>query len=833
MIVIEPEAAGEVLEAALILSDYVEKITGTSLRISNDRNAAPRTAIYIGQTDSGDLDALPPLSTETGREGFVVRLRDGNLFLSGQTPEASAYAVYDFMETNLGIRWFAPGPLWEHVPDSPGQLEVAVEDRTVLPDYTYRLWSGHGMHRNWHPDSWREWDLKNRASSRTKAIRRDKSTRMHRAFPPDKFAATNPQYYPLVDGERYIPSEWPPASKHDMFMPNTGNPEVVEVMAEYIRDWFEQRPERESFSMVLDDVTRYDESEASRALDPPGAFEKREFSDRYYRFVNDVARKIKETHPHKYIGAMAYRQFRQPPRSIPELEDNVYLLITQNAATWWDEEAEKRDKRLTEKWASMVEQPLIRYEYYGLGFITPRFYPGLLDEHIKYDHSRGFRGQYTEIKSFLPHQAPMVWAFAKLQWDTSRSMEDLLNEFYEKMFGHAAGPMARYYKLLEASWMNSRAGRTSGMLDAVRNFDQQRYAISLEQIAKGLRILDEARDSAESSKVRERIAIIRDALLYSRHALLSYERNEAIRRQEVATSRQAEEMKSMLAEYAAIVDERNLFWRQAAKTDTILGEAIRGLQKGSLIQSPRFGELDRSIIGGILTLFGWYQSNRPEELEAVYKFLMDQSFDESIANVIELAYTTLDSENLVRNPGFDDRSTGDGRGSGLKDDWIAQNAPAEWSFWQRKKPSPNDLSDYYVESGDGYEGANRAVIDGGQGGTYLQSFPVEPGDRFLATVWMKGEASEDARRGGFTEADAASLAKLGIRFRNANGLIPPPDRRLHIDPPAKGAPVEGWQRLAIAVEAPEDAVGLTLMPGAGDLREGMSVSFAKPRLFKR
>ena len=61
-----------------------------------------------------------------------------------ETLTAISYAVLSFIEQELGVRWFAPGDLWEYLPEVPeGELTVAVADRVVTPGTPLRIWSGH------------------------------------------------------------------------------------------------------------------------------------------------------------------------------------------------------------------------------------------------------------------------------------------------------------------------------------------------------------------------------------------------------------------------------------------------------------------------------------------------------------------------------------------------------------------------------------------------------------------------------------------------------------------------------------------------------------------
>jgi len=406
-IVVPGDASGDVRKAGQELSACVERLCGVALPVSDSGEGGAGTQLFIGPSDRSSTSdvSLANRDLESAlREAFAIRVRDGDLFFTGRTPAAVCYAVLSFIENDLGVRWFAPGDLWEYLPPcEEGELTVQLEDREVVPDTSLRIWIGH----DWF-DSWQQWNWRNRASSRSKPIRNRMGNELQDAYPVEVHGESHPEYYPLIRGRRFVP---PPGrlTRETNFWPCSSNPEVAAVAADFIRNWFDADPDnRPSFSMGMDDVTNICECDACCALDPPGAFEKDQFSDRNYAFVNAVAREVKKTHPDHNIGVLIYRQLRQPPVNVPQMEDNVYGFLTQNCAIWWNPGTEEADKELTRDWARRFKLPLGRYEYYGLGTFTSRFYPHTMDRQIKFDHQLGFEANYTEIYTFLPHTAPMI-----------------------------------------------------------------------------------------------------------------------------------------------------------------------------------------------------------------------------------------------------------------------------------------------------------------------------------------------------------------------------------------------------------------------------------------
>jgi len=179
-IVLQADAPDRLRQAAVDLRKYVEKRCGVTLPLKSDGSRVDGAGLYIGQCEPS-LPTDPP-GADLNPETYAIRVRDGSVFFSGRYPTPAAFAVYSFIETALGVRWFAPGTDWEYVPpSSPGSLAVTVEERVKTPDTSPRIWSGHA----WRP-SWRRWNLRNKTVSGEVTPRRQFQNFLYRVFPPDK-----------------------------------------------------------------------------------------------------------------------------------------------------------------------------------------------------------------------------------------------------------------------------------------------------------------------------------------------------------------------------------------------------------------------------------------------------------------------------------------------------------------------------------------------------------------------------------------------------------------------------------------------------------------------
>jgi len=754
--------------AAEELQEYVARICGVRLPVRHDGERVEGTGLYIGRCQLTGPADLP--GEELNPETYAIRLRQGNVLFTGRWPTPTYFAVVSFIEQNLGVRWFAPGRLWEYVPEGePGELVVEVSDVVKEPDTSPRIWSGHA----WFPP-WELWNLRNKTVESEVVPRRQFQNFIHRVFPPAEYARQHPEYYPLIDGKRWIPTggaRWRPCES---------NPDVVRLTVQYARRWFDAHPQVDSFSLGMDDITHLCGCPACRAMDAsPDAYQRREFSDRHYKFVNAVARQIRRTHPDRYIGTLIYNVVRQPPKTVLRLEDNVFGFITERSALWWQEGRKEADHQLTREWARRAKH-LSRYDYYGMGCLTPRFYPHTMAEQMRFDKSLGLEGMYVEVYTFLPHTAPMIWALAKLQWDHTLDIDQLLEEFYAKMYAQAAPLMRRYFDLLERSWNTPRPGRTGWVH---RDIVAQALATSPEDVYEGLRLLERATKAAGDARASQRIEIHRSALEYSAYVVFAYALSEKLLALDVRDQPSADEALGLIEKLADLSARRRRFWDQARRRNDLLGETLRGLsEKVKYLPLRQIGRVEHGGPAGAMKVLAWYASRQRGQLQTAAERLR-RTGHPTIRQTAEawLWIHNRRARNLLENPGFES---------------IAGGRPRAWSTWSRTPRAA-----FGTARRKGQDGSIAATITGAESACFTQRIPARPGQRYLCLVWVKADPQAGEGR-----------ARLTVRFRDTNG-------RWHKDrdsePSATVRPSNaGWQPLAVLVHTPTDTAALVVMLSA-------------------
>lgn len=784
-IVTPAKAEARVAAAAADLQRYIERICGVKLPIRPDGKRVEGTGLYVGRCEP-TTDADLPGATRNP-ETYAIRVREGSLFFIGRWPTPAAFAVASFLEDNLGVRWFAPGELWEYVPQgTPGELAVQVSEVEKTPSFSPRVWSGH----EWFPE-WKAWNLRNKTVLSEVVPRRQFQNYLHRVFPPEKYGKTHPEYYPLINGKRWIPTD---ADRY--WRPCESNPDVLRLTVDYARQWLDSHPTIDSFSLGMDDISHLCSCPSCRAMDPrPDSYEKRQFSDRHYKFVNAVAREVKKTHPDRYVGTLIYNIARELPETVPQLEDNVFGFITETSALWWQEGRKAADHELTRQWAKRCKH-LSRYDYYGMGCLTPRFYPHAMAEQLKFDKSLGVEGMYTEIYTFLPHTAPMIWAFARLQWDHTLDIDRLLDEFYAKMYGDAAGPMKDYFALLERSWSTPRPGRTGW---THRNLVMQALAMSREDVDEGFRLLDKATSGSRDPKVRQRIDVHRGALEYAGYVICPYGFSQELMRMPVSDEASADKALTLIEQLDQLAVKRTESWPAAAKRDDLLGETLRGLgNKMGYLPTGQIAAVEHGATLGVMKVLAWYTQHAPQKLDSVAERLT--RFGRGSGGTIVQAFLWLQKNKP-------DNCLGNG-------DFEATPAKQQWSTWTRVTGTQFDAL-----AGKGRNGSAAVAIGGAEAACYMQTVPAKPGEKYLCVAWAKPDPATP-------EGDG----KLTVRLRNRKGSWHP---RRDLEPSV--AMIGGqsdWQPLAVLITVPEDGGALVVMLGADGQAPNARVLFDDVTLYR-
>jgi len=402
---------------------------------------------------------------ETEQHGWDIR-PDG-LTLVGNDPLSVLHAVYHFLEAHCGCRWLSEFDGGEIVPRHE-TLTVPCEQRRFRPGFAQRAFTN-------YPDidhrtvAMCDWMAKNRFNrfmifanvegafaayesvlQREVVARGMKIELGHHScqyfVPPDEFFATHPEYFALSHGER---------SPHGQLC--TSHEAVVALVAERMSALMSSHPEIDTVGLWPNDGFGWCECERCLAQEPqepsfwPGQPRR---TDTYLRFINAVAELVLQEHPDRYLSALAYVNYVEPPRAV-ELHPHVKLYFApyqrcfRHPIRGHDDchRPNAQYARLLEQWRRAVPGPLLVFEYLMLIDMLSAPYPltHILQEDLRFYREAGVEGYVLEYR-------PEEWGpygqhahlLGRLSWDLEVDVEAALREHYADLYGPAADEMAAY-----------------------------------------------------------------------------------------------------------------------------------------------------------------------------------------------------------------------------------------------------------------------------------------------------------------------------------------------------------------------------------------------------
>ncbi|MGC9319087.1 MAG: DUF4838 domain-containing protein [Armatimonadota bacterium] len=790
-IVLEADAHEKIALAAEELNLYLQRMSGTRLPV-NERPVAGAYPVYLGAPDArwGEEAELRSLTFD----GFVVECTGQRLVLAGNVPEGTLNAVYWLLE-QLGVRWFIPTELGENVPEM-ATVAIPQMHRRVEPRFPCRR--NHGIDRSIRGEG-EKWRRRIRITSHDLNVPFNRySHNLSRIVRVSEHAAEHPEYFPLINGTRRIPTQghgWQPC---------TTNPEVVQLAIEAAHRWWQQHPEANFFSVGMNDGRGWCECERCTALDIPGhTFRGRDVkSERYFTFVRQVAEAVRRTHPEKFISCIAYSNVEPVPRGV-ELPDNVLVVITQDVGAWHDPEYAQRDRELARAWTEAAGAFGV-YNYTSQMWLLPRFYPHMMAEALRFYDEIGAVAITNESWPTWWYCGPMMYLRAKLMWDPQQDPDAVLDEYYSGFFGPAREPMRRLYERFEECMMTQREGRwfygISSVPEQIALWTPQRLEASIAD-------LQEARRLAGHEPYAARVQFVAEGFALTEGILREYWQAERVR--EMASTADVET--------GALLDEletlaRLTATRRATMDEVMRDELLSGIyerlinERGSRLNSWK-GDINSAFARALATL----HSRGDGELARRLQRIAAQA-DESVAaqfRALAWIIDNPDAPNLCPNPGFED--TEGEAPEGL--DWVTSETPPGWSKW-----SIQDRTERVTWEQEGGRTEPRCGrIAGAELSTLIASIPVEPGETYYVAVWARAIGSRE------------QVPRLAIKWKDAGGAWVRQDAGLDVSGAGGG---DRWQLLGSVVAVPEGAARRIFMPRALDQQEGDVVIFDDARVIR-
>jgi hypothetical protein len=448
-------APNKIAAAARDLQQYLQKISGAKLPIVSDEKQPAGAVVLVGKsnlTAKWNAKISSGVTSARQEEGLVMLCRGNQLLLAGNDEgpyHGTEYAVAEFLQ-RLGVRWFMPGVYGDFVPKIATIQAKDLEVRQK-PDFKMRNWWGPMTEANRVLEY--RWKIRNKMNPVLHFITLpgDSSTR---GLIPEARLKTEPNLFALnLDGKR------------NPYLPNLSNPKAAAVAAETLMERFRKDPKLDSAGFAPDDglPRDYDPETLKRNLGFPdvvgrtGVAAELSMSEEWFRFVNRVARIVRQKYPNHVLTSNGYANRNTPPQGV-KLEPNIWIMF---AAIWSDtlhaydnprSWQTVRQGQMLRRWTKLCPNVFMyNYQYIMLASAGT---PVPLARKYKRDmpllKKWGVIGFADEGRSVLGEAgiAPR-YLRAQMMWNAGLNADALLDDFFTKWYGAAHKPARAFWEALE------------------------------------------------------------------------------------------------------------------------------------------------------------------------------------------------------------------------------------------------------------------------------------------------------------------------------------------------------------------------------------------------
>ena len=525
----KPTASAQL--AAFELQHYLQKMSGAELPIVREPQAVAGTRILVGESEAARALGYGRQQLQLRTQEYVIKSSPDVLLLLGydtqHVPEhilyqgdsyssyrslhqevcypqgapgwiGTCYAVHDFLENTLGVRWYYPNEdIGEVVPSSP-TIAVGNLDVRCSPDAPIR--SLHPHLANTERLYFTDWDeplkfqsawVNTRTSLlywiRNRQVGGEAYNASHSFHGYDKaFGESHPEWFNTKSYERMKQLNY-----QNQVNPCLTAPGFFEQVLQTARDYFDGKPEPfpwayyphrgNYFTVGLNDNTNMCGCDQCRAQYRSDYGPAGNASHYVWGFVNRLAKELRKTHPNAGVCCLAYFNYTTPPEGMV-FEPNVAVTFCKFYQGYYDKNYQERDYQQIRRYTENNQaQFFTTYEYPCKPFISQWPFPCMVP-HVQADDVRrlsqiaGFKGgthdfayatTYSGTNPGSHAWTSPVLDFMNMYWrikmyvDFDFEFEKRLAEYYEAFFGPGGPGMEKFYTAIEDRWMKLGGGQES------------------------------------------------------------------------------------------------------------------------------------------------------------------------------------------------------------------------------------------------------------------------------------------------------------------------------------------------------------------------------------
>jgi len=498
VVVVAADASSPEKHAAAELAAFLKQVTGGEFAVV-DQAGAGGSRLLVGPGAARLAD--PAFSVDgLGEEGLVVRTVGSDLILAGGRPRGTLYAVYTFLEDQVGCRWWSSKV--STIPRKP-TLKPGPLDVRYIPPLEYR-------ESFWFDAFDGDWAVRNRCNGHSERLDASRGGKhiyegfvhtFYALIPPDRYFKDHPEWFSEIKGRR----------THDHAQLCLTNEQMRAELVKNLKQRLGANPAATIASVSQNDWFGNCECSACRAVEE----EEGSPAGPLLRFVNAVAADIEAEFPHVAIDTLAYQYTRKPPaRTRPR--PNVIVRLCSIECSFSKPLSDARNAAFRDDllgWSKICDRLYVwDYTTNFAHYVLPHPNLRVLGPNIRFFVEHGVKGVF-EQGAYQSHGSEMAelraWVLARLLWDPKRDPQKLIDEFIDGYYGAAAEPVRAYVQLMHD------AVDTSGDPLGCYSPPDAKF-LSLKTLSEGMKLLTAAEEAAGADEaLRHRVRVAQLPVLYA------------------------------------------------------------------------------------------------------------------------------------------------------------------------------------------------------------------------------------------------------------------------------------------------------------------------------
>lgn len=455
-IAIAVDATSAEITAAHELALYLGQVTGADFAIRSETDGPAEGAKMLVGAGARVKQLLPQENwAGLGADGIVIKTVGRDLILAGGQPRGALYAVYSFLEDQVGVRWWTPTE--STVPRKP-ILQLPPLDVAYAPPFFYR--------EHYTTELTSDPVFAARMRENGPSQREDDAHGGHysilgsvhtfdRLLPPGKYFKEHPEWYSDVSrGGKPSTTDLPMPAPQGWQLCLT-NEEARAELTRNALEWISKNPDAGMIAIDQNDNDNRCASPADLAL------EEREGSPSgpLLEFVNAVAADIEKQYPNFQIVTLAYRYTRKPPRFLRPRQNVIIRLCSIEAdfSRPLDSPSNAAFARDMAGWKTIAPR-LFVWDYVTNFYNSIWPHPNLrvLGPNLKYFAGNGVAGVFEQGDMSSNNTGDLVplraWVTAHLLWNPYRDQGALVDEFLRGYYGAAAPYLSSYLDVVASAF---------------------------------------------------------------------------------------------------------------------------------------------------------------------------------------------------------------------------------------------------------------------------------------------------------------------------------------------------------------------------------------------